>query len=119
MGFTGWFRFLSSLLTFLNVWLTARLMFASQHDLLLATVLLIFAGGIAMALGYFLSGSITSRLQRLETAAGQITEGDLSVVVAVEGQDELASLAYTLTKCRLSCAWHLKNKRNWNSSVPT
>lgn len=38
---------LASLLTFLNVWLTARLMFASRHDLLLATVLLFFAGGIA------------------------------------------------------------------------
>lgn len=31
---------LSSVLTFFNVWLTARLMFTSQHDLLLATVLL-------------------------------------------------------------------------------
>jgi hypothetical protein len=39
---------LSSVLTFINVWVTARLMFASQHDLLLATVLLLFAGGIAM-----------------------------------------------------------------------
>ncbi len=89
---------LSSLLTFLNVWLTARLMFASQHDLLLATVLLVFAGGIAMALGYFLSSSITSRLQRLEKAADQIAEGDLSVIVAVEGKDELASLAYTFNQ---------------------
>ena len=46
---------LSSVLTFLNVWVTARLMFTNLHDLLLATVLLLFAGGIAMALGYFLS----------------------------------------------------------------
>ncbi|MCG8375173.1 MAG: hypothetical protein MI702_01675, partial [Chlorobiales bacterium] len=38
---------LASALTFLNVWVTAKLMFASQHDLLLATVLLLFAGGIA------------------------------------------------------------------------
>jgi hypothetical protein len=44
---------LSSVLTFLNVWVTARLMFASQHDLMLATVLLLFAGGIAVSLGYF------------------------------------------------------------------
>ena len=39
---------LSSALTFFNVWLTARLMFANEHDLQLATVLLIFASGIAM-----------------------------------------------------------------------
>ena len=39
---------LASVLTFFNVWLTARLMFASQHDLLLAVVLLVFAAGMAM-----------------------------------------------------------------------
>nr|NIV30843.1 hypothetical protein [Anaerolineae bacterium] len=39
---------LASILTFINVWVTARLMFASQHDLLMATVLLFFAGSIAM-----------------------------------------------------------------------
>ena len=48
---------LSGALTFLNVWVTARLMFASQHDLLLGTILLLFAGGIAMSLGYFLCAS--------------------------------------------------------------
>lgn len=89
---------LSSLLTFFNVWLTARLMFASQHDLVLATILLIFAGGISMALGYFLSGTITNRVQRLERAAGQIAAGDLDVKVPVEGQDELSALAETFNQ---------------------
>src|SRR5215207_571767 len=42
---------LSSLLTFFNVWFSAELMFASEHDLLLAIVLLVFAGGMAMILG--------------------------------------------------------------------
>ena len=42
---------LASILTFFNVWFSAQLMFASQHDLLLAIVLLVFAGGIAMILG--------------------------------------------------------------------
>ena len=46
--------FISSLLTFLNVWIMARLMFTSQHDLLLATVLLLFASGIAMIFSLFL-----------------------------------------------------------------
>ncbi|HXQ38423.1 MAG TPA: hypothetical protein VN843_30765, partial [Anaerolineales bacterium] len=39
---------LASILTFFNVWFSAQLMFASQHDLLLAIVLLVFAGGMAM-----------------------------------------------------------------------
>ncbi len=56
---------LASLLTFLNVWLTARLMFASEHDLMLATVLLVFAGAIAVALGPSSTAAITDRLARL------------------------------------------------------
>jgi signal transduction histidine kinase len=86
---------LASLLTFLNVWVTARLMFASEHDLLLATVLLLFAGGIAMSVGYFLSVALTDRIVTLNRAANEIAEGDLGVRVPVAGNDEMASLART------------------------
>jgi len=84
---------ISSVLTFFNVWLTARLMFASEHDLLLATVLLIFAGGMAMTLGLFLSSALTNRIRRLEQASRSLAEGDLAVRVQVQGQDEIAALA--------------------------
>ena len=89
---------LSSVLTFLNVWLTARLMFASQHDLLLATVLLIFAGGIAMALGYFLSSTLTDRIRLIDQAAKAIAAGDLDVRIPVRGRDEMALLARTFNQ---------------------
>jgi signal transduction histidine kinase len=89
---------LSSVLTFLNVWLTARLMFASQHDLLLATVLLIFAGGMAMALGYFLSSTLTNRIRLLEQAARAIAAGDLQARIPVRGSDEMAQLAHTFNQ---------------------
>jgi len=89
---------LSSVLTFFNVWLTARLMFASQHDLLLATVLLVFAGGMAMALGYFLSSTLTDRIQLLDRAAKAITAGDLNVRIPVRGRDEMALLARTFNQ---------------------
>jgi len=85
----------SSLLTFLNVWVTARLMFASQHDLQLATLLLLFAGGIAMSVGYFLSVSLTDRIVVLNKAARHISEGRLDVDVPVVGSNELANLART------------------------
>ena len=84
---------LASVLTFLNVWVTARLMFASQHDLLLATVLLLFAAGIAMSVGYFLSAALTDRIVTLNRAAQEIATGELSVRVPVTGNDEMASLA--------------------------
>lgn len=83
---------LASVLTFLNVWITARLMFASEHDLLLATILLFFAGGIAVALGGFFAYTLTERIARLENAARQIQEGNLSERVLVSGRDEIAAL---------------------------
>lgn len=86
---------LACLLTFINVWLTARLMFTDQHDLLLGTVLLIFAGAIAMALGYLLSSSFLDRIKTLDQAAKRIADGNLSIRIPVEGRDELAGLAHT------------------------
>lgn len=86
---------LSSVLTFINVWVTARLMFASQHDLLMATVLLLFAGGIAMSLGYFLSTALTDNIVALNQAAQEFAQGHLSVRVPVIGNDEMADLART------------------------
>ena len=89
---------LASLLTFLNVWITARLMFASKHDLLLATILLLFAGGIAMVLGFFLSSTITDRIRWLDQAAREIQAGNLSVRIPVNGNDEVAGLARTFNQ---------------------
>ena len=86
---------LACLLTFINVWLTARLMFTDQHDFLLGTVLLIFAGAIAMALGYLLSSSFLDRIQSIDRVAKKIAAGNLSSRVPVEGRDELADLAHT------------------------
>jgi signal transduction histidine kinase len=89
---------LSSVLTFLNVWVTARLMFTNLHDLLLATVLLLFAGGIAMALGYFLSSALTDRIRGLDQAAQSIASGNLAVRIPVQGRDEMAVLADTFNQ---------------------
>ncbi len=89
---------LSSLLTFLNVWVTARLMFASQHDLFLATVLLLFASGIAIALGSFYSSALTERINRLDQAAQAVARGDLQVRIPDPGRDELGALARTFNE---------------------
>jgi signal transduction histidine kinase len=85
-------------LTFLNVWVTAVLMFLNQHDLLLATVLLLFAGGIAMSLGYFLSASLTDRIVDLNQAAHEIARGHLDARVTMSGRDELTDLARTFNE---------------------
>jgi signal transduction histidine kinase len=89
---------LSNLLAFLSVWITALLMFVNQHDLALATVLLLFAGGIAMSLGYLLSVSLSGRITKLNRAAKEIAQGYLDVRVPVTGRDEMAELADTFNK---------------------
>jgi len=89
---------LASILTFLNVWFSARMMFASEHDLLLAVILLVFASGIAMVLGYFLSTTVTERIQLLKSAAEKLAEGDLQTRVPVQGRDEVAGLAVTFNQ---------------------
>lgn len=81
---------LSSLLTFINVWLTAQLMFASRHDLLLGIILLLFASGMAISLGYFFTEALSDRLSNLRDAAGKIQKGELSTRVEVKGSDEIA-----------------------------
>ena len=83
----------ASLLTFFNVWFSAQLMFVSPHDLRLAVVLLVFAGGIAMILGYFLSSTVTERIHLLTGAAQQLAQGELQTRVPVSGRDEVSALA--------------------------
>lgn len=97
---------LASVLTFINVWMTANLMFASEHDLLLATVLLIFAGGIAIAVGFFLSNALVDRIKSLDRAAKSIADGDLETRISVEGGDEIADLArsFNLMAAQLQAA---------------
>ncbi len=102
----GWWRRLRSLtltltlgyaiaagLTLLNVWLTARLMFVDDHDLALASLLLVFAGGIAIFFGYFLSSSITQALRDLARGAERLSAGDYSTRVEVNGENEVAQVA--------------------------
>ena len=84
---------LASILTFFNVWFSAAMMFADEHDLLLAIVLLVFAGGIAMILGYFLSSTVTDRINLLKGAAEHLAQGNLQTRVPIQGHDEVSALA--------------------------
>lgn len=102
----GWSRRLGSLsasltlgyvlaagLTLMNVWVAARLMFVSQHDLALAGVLLLFASGISISFGYLLSLDVAEALKRMVSAADRLSQGDFSVRVEASGEDEAARLA--------------------------
>jgi signal transduction histidine kinase len=89
---------LASVLTFFNVWFSARLMFASEHDLALSVVLLIFAGGMAMVMGYILSTTVIERVRSLKSGAEALRRGELQTRVPVIGQDEIATLSRTFNE---------------------
>jgi signal transduction histidine kinase len=84
---------LAGLLIFLNVLVTARLMFASEHDLMLAAVLLVFATAVAGLSGFFLAESLISRISEVDVAARRLTKGDFSARVSETGSDEMAVLS--------------------------
>lgn len=84
---------LAAVLTFVNVWVVARLMFINEHDLTLATILLIFATGIAGALGYYLSAPVTDSITALGRAARSIERGRLATRVSVAAGGEVGDLA--------------------------
>lgn len=84
---------LSGVLTFVNVLVTAWQMFINPHDRTLATILLIFATCIAIAIGYFLSAALADKINALREAARAIAGGALSTRVQVPGQDEVSELA--------------------------
>jgi len=83
----------AAVLTLINVWILARLMFVSPHDLSLASVLLIFAGIIAMTYGVFVAATITRDLRQLSGTAHALADGDLSARAVVSGKDEVAQVA--------------------------
>ena len=80
-------------LALFNIWVTARLMFINQHDLALGSLLLLFAGGISIAFGFFISNTITQALGNLVDGTSQLSQGDFSARVTITGNDEIAQLS--------------------------
>jgi len=86
---------LTIVLIFPNVWMIARLMFISLHDLQLVAVLLIFAGVAATAFGYFITSTMTHRINNLSQAVERLGEGHFDTRLDARGSDEIAQLSHT------------------------
>lgn len=83
----------AAVLTLTNVWVMARLMFVSYHDLILAGILILFAAIIATTFGIFVASSLTDGLRQLAGTARRVAAGDLSARAAVPGRDEVSQAA--------------------------
>jgi signal transduction histidine kinase len=84
---------LTVILVFINVWITARLMFIKEHDLVLTTGLLIFAGVIATVSTFFIARTIRDRIYELSKGVQALARSDWKVRLPVIGNDDLAELA--------------------------
>ncbi len=84
---------LTVVLVFINVWITARLMFIKEHDLVLTTGLLVFAGIIAAVSTFFIARTIRDRIYELSKGVQALARSDWKVRLPVVGNDDLAHLA--------------------------
>lgn len=76
-----------------NIYVTSRLMFLNQHDFILLSLLLVFAGLLSVSFGFTLAMGMTQSLNGLKIGVKQLADGDLSTRVEVFYQDELADVA--------------------------
>ncbi|MCL4247209.1 MAG: HAMP domain-containing histidine kinase [Anaerolineae bacterium] len=83
---------LTVVLVFINVFVTAQLMFISEHDLLLTSALLVYGGVIAVISVIFIAGTLIERIELLGNAARRVARGELHTRLSVRGNDELAHL---------------------------
>ena len=85
----GW----AGVVTLFNVWIMSERMFASQHDLILSGVLLLFAAIVATSFGVFVAANLNTGLRELADSAQQIATGNLDTRAVVYGHDEVAQVA--------------------------
>ncbi|MDX1991153.1 MAG: ATP-binding protein [bacterium] len=107
-GMTRWFTslrwtllatcVLNALVVFVNVWLTAQLMFISQHDLILTSALLVFGGIVSVIAVYFVSSTLIERIHTLALAFRRLSGGELHTRLGIDGRDELAQLAISFNE---------------------
>jgi signal transduction histidine kinase len=88
------------------MWVSASLLFIHSYDALLVTILMLFASGAVVAIGYMQSAAITEKLTSLTGAAESLAMGRYHVRVEIDDNDELSRLAevFNMMAARLEAA---------------
>jgi len=81
-----------------NLIVTSGLMFLSNHDWSLLSLLLIFSGAVSVFFAFFLSAQLGRQVDKIVLGAQQVAAGHLETRVAVGGSKELSELARTFNK---------------------
>ncbi|MBK8049053.1 MAG: hypothetical protein IPK16_19255 [Anaerolineales bacterium] len=88
-----WSQALGAIIIVGTVAVAAKMLFVSDYDSMLAVLLVLFAVGLALALGYYQSAIMNAKLDALTGAADALSSGKVHARVEIEGQDALARLA--------------------------
>jgi two-component system sensor histidine kinase BaeS len=83
---------LAGLIVCLTVGWLAGALFVDAYDRTVLLILLLFAAGLALALGYLHAGMISARLESLVGAADALRLGHFHARVEIDGHDQLAQL---------------------------
>jgi signal transduction histidine kinase len=81
------------LVAFVNVVVTALLMFISEHDLVLLGILLLYAAVMSVSFALAVAEGIAGDVRSVAGAARRMADGDLGARAAVAARDELGELA--------------------------
>lgn len=84
---------LGVVIAIINIYVTSKLMFVSEHDFLLLGLLLTFAAILSASFGYLLAASMAHSLALLQKGAQRIARGDFSARVHLTEVDELSEVA--------------------------
>jgi len=85
-------------LIFVNVWLTAHMMYISAHDFVLTLALLVFGGIVGALCVFFIAHVWIKRITALGQASRQLAAGNLKTRLPVRGNDELAQLTQSFNQ---------------------
>lgn len=84
-----------TLTAFAGTLVTARLMLVTEQDLVLLSLLLLFAALISLPVAWWTAYALGERLNRIMRAAEHMADGHLDTRVAVGGDDEIGRLAHS------------------------
>lgn len=82
-----------AVITFINILITANLMFLSPHDLNILLLLILFSGAIVIFFALLLSKQLGQPVAELTCGAAELANGNFSARVKPGGSAELARLA--------------------------
>ncbi|MEX2426576.1 MAG: HAMP domain-containing sensor histidine kinase [Thermomicrobiaceae bacterium] len=84
-----------TLTAFAGTLVTARLMLVTEQDLVLLSLLLLFAALISLPVAWWTAYALGERLNRIMRAAESMADGRLDTRVEVTGDDEIGRLAHS------------------------